>query len=111
MFPISRFSGARWAVLIALGSALAVNAQQAAAPSAPAPGAPAARPAASAPAANPLSYRSALEGYQPFADPKPVPWREANDNVGRIGGWRAYANEAQGTAPAGQGQHSGHGKP
>ena len=61
--------------------------------------------------ANDLAYRSALEGYQPFTDSKPVPWREANDNVGRIGGWRAYANEAQGTAPAGQGPHSGHAKP
>lgn len=41
------------------------------------------------------SFRSALEGYQPFSDEKVLPWREANDNVGRIGGWRVYAREAQ----------------
>ena len=40
-------------------------------------------------------FRSALDGYQPFSDEKIVPWRDANDNVGRIGGWRVYAREAQ----------------
>jgi hypothetical protein len=45
-------------------------------------------------------YRSALEGYRPFADEEPVPWKQANDTVGRIGGWRAYAKEAQGTPAA-----------
>ena len=54
----------------------------------------------------PAPYRSALEGYQPFTDTKAVPWREANDTVGRIGGWRAYAKEAA----EGQG-HSGHAMP
>jgi hypothetical protein len=50
-------------------------------------------PAAAAP-----GYRSALEGYRPFADQEVAPWKESNDNVGRIGGWRAYAREAQGAA-------------
>ena len=45
------------------------------------------------------AYRSAFEGYRGYGDEKPVPWREANDTVGRIGGWRAYAREAQGAAP------------
>lgn len=40
------------------------------------------------------SYRSAFEGYRSFSDPPAVSWREANDTVGRIGGWRAYAREA-----------------
>ncbi|MFC5500166.1 hypothetical protein ACFPOE_21670 [Caenimonas terrae] len=55
-------------------------------------------------AAQPLPAPAALEGYRSFDEPKPIPWREANDTVGRIGGWRAYAREAQGatasTAPA-----------
>lgn len=41
------------------------------------------------------AFRSSLDGYQPFSDEKVVPWRDANDNVGRIGGWRVYAKEAQ----------------
>jgi hypothetical protein len=44
------------------------------------------------------AYRSALEGYRPFSDEKLAPWKESNDNVGRIGGWRVYAKEAQGAA-------------
>jgi hypothetical protein len=44
------------------------------------------------------TYRSALEGYKRYADEPLVPWREANDTVGRIGGWQAYAREAQGAA-------------
>lgn len=47
------------------------------------------------PAARPDSYRSVFEGYRGHTDETPVSWREANDAVGRIGGWRAYAREAQ----------------
>lgn len=28
-------------------------------------------------------------------DPPAIPWRDANQQVGRIGGWRAYAREVQ----------------
>lgn len=42
----------------------------------------------------PLPYTSALQGYQPFADEKVRSWKESNDTVGKIGGWRAYAKEA-----------------
>ena len=42
-----------------------------------------------------LNYRSAFAGYRAFSDDKPLPWREANEAVARIGGWRAYAREAQ----------------
>jgi hypothetical protein len=49
-------------------------------------------------AATPLPYRSALEGYQPWSDQPIAPWRASNDEVGRIGGWRAYAREASGEA-------------
>jgi len=51
--------------------------------------------------AAPTAYRSALEGYQSYADEKMLDWTEANNTVARIGGWRAYAREAsQSQAPA-----------
>lgn len=59
-------------------------------------------PAKSAEATAPtvLTYKSALEGYQPFADEKPIPWKEANETVYRRGGWQAYAKEASGSSAA-----------
>lgn len=42
-----------------------------------------------------LSYQSPLDGYKPFVEEELVPWKEANDNVARIGGWRTYAREAR----------------
>ena len=52
-------------------------------------------------AAAPLVYRSAFTGYKKLAaEPPPVAWREANDAVERIGGWRAYAREANAAASA-----------
>ncbi len=59
----------------------------------PAPAAPAAAPAI-APSA------SAFEGYRRFDAQAVTPWRESNDTVGRIGGWRVYAREAQQPDPA-----------
>jgi hypothetical protein len=62
---------------------------------------PAAAPSASSPPAAamtkgaPPPYRSALEGYKPYTDEKTVDWKQANDNTGKIGGWREYAKEAQ----------------
>ena len=48
-----------------------------------------------------LNYKSALEGYRPYADEKPIPWKEANETVYRRGGWQAYAKEAaEGASPA-----------
>ncbi len=49
-----------------------------------------------------LRYESAFAQFRRIGDDKPVPWREANDAVARIGGWRVYAREAQqpDTAPA-----------
>lgn len=44
--------------------------------------------------AAPMPYRSALEGYQRYTDEKIVNWKQANDTVGQIGGWRAYSKEA-----------------
>ena len=48
---------------------------------------------AGAPATS-VRYRSALERYQPYKEQPVQSWRDANDNVGRIGGWRVYAKEA-----------------
>jgi hypothetical protein len=50
----------------------------------------------------PLVYRSVFMGYKPLANDAPaLSWREANDAVERIGGWRAYAREANAaSAPA-----------
>ena len=70
-------------------------------------------PAARVPAA---TYRSAFAGYRPLGEEKVGDWRAANDEVGRIGGWREYLREAQSAegkppapgAPA-QGAQGGHG--
>ncbi|BEP39393.1 hypothetical protein GmRootV59_57640 (plasmid) [Variovorax sp. V59] len=95
---------ARWlAVFPAVAAALAAAAQPASVPSAD-------EGAAGAPTA--LSYRSAFEGYRPFTDDKPIPWKQANETVRQRGGWKAYAEEAAGgsasDAPA---AHQGHTMP
>lgn len=46
------------------------------------------------PAEAPSTYRSAFEGYSPFRDQAIRPWRELNEEVQRIGGWKAYAKES-----------------
>jgi hypothetical protein len=40
------------------------------------------------------AHRSAFDNYRRHDDVKPLPWRQANDTVERIGGWRSYAREA-----------------
>ena len=103
-------------------AAAAAMAQPASPPSiAPAP-APAPASAAAIDGSPPvLTYKSAFEGYRPFADEKPIPWREANETVYRRGGWQAYAKEASSTgsaqdespkgAAAAPPAHSGHSMP
>lgn len=54
-------------------------------------------PRASVPA---VVYESTFSRYRRTADDKAIPWREANDTAARIGGWRAYAREAQLPDPA-----------
>lgn len=44
------------------------------------------------------SYTSPIADYQSFVDEKVLPWKAANEKVGEIGGWRAYAKEAQANA-------------
>ena len=62
---------------------------------------PVATPAAEMPAghATALRYESAFSRYKPYRDEKATPWREANDTVTQIGGWRVYAKEAQQPEP------------
>ena len=96
---MSHFLPAGWLACLTLLAATGAQAQTAP-PAAPAP----------------EPYRSALDGYQRFNDEKVAPWKESNDTVGRIGGWKAYAKEAQGpsaetpakSAPADP--HAGHGE-
>jgi hypothetical protein len=63
---------------------------------------PGARPDPTDPRAQvpPLQQRSALATYRRLADDPPRDWREANDAVARIGGWRTYLRESQAPAPA-----------
>ena len=56
-----------------------------------------------------LKHRSAFEQYVPFSDGPSTPWREANDTVGRRGGWKAYAEEAARPASATSPPAHGHG--
>ena len=48
-----------------------------------------------------VGYESALtRSRRSVAQERAVSWREANDTAARIGGWRAYAREAQQPDPA-----------
>lgn len=47
-----------------------------------------------------LRYESSFAQFRRIGDDKPMTWREANDAVARIGGWRVYAREAQQPEPA-----------
>ena len=95
------FLPARWLAALPALAALASGAQTGPAPA----------PAAAEPAAT-LSFRSAMDGYKPFADEKAIPWKEAIETVHQRGGWRAYAKEGAGEAddkPAGTADpHAGH---
>ena len=48
-------------------------------------------PRAAVPAAE---YRSAFSRYRPNVEAEVGSWREKNDEVRRIGGWRVYGREA-----------------
>jgi hypothetical protein len=45
-------------------------------------------------------YQSPLAKYRRLGDDTSVSWKAANETVNRIGGWRAYAREAQQPDPA-----------
>ena len=85
---------ARQAALAVALFALYAGIAQAQAGPANAPSTPLSPPAAMTREA-PSIYRSAFEGYKPYTDEKTIDWKQANDNTGKIGGWREYAKEAQ----------------
>lgn len=99
---------ARWLAALPVVLALSVSAQ------------PVRPPAQAEPVqqAGPPAYRSAFEGYRAFSDEKVAPWKDSNDTVGKIGGWKAYAREAQEgqagsqqtPAPEAPAPHSGRGR-
>ena len=41
-----------------------------------------------------VQYRSPFHDYRPLGEDKSLAWKAANEEVQRIGGWRAYAKEA-----------------
>ena len=93
MFPISM----HWRLPVFLLAAIAAAADaQTTAPL------PYATDPANAQAAVPRAvHSSAFAGYRRHAEAAPIAWKEANDSVARIGGWRAYAREAaEPSAPA-----------
>lgn len=108
---MSLFKPALWLAIASPLTAATVYAQTVADPTGP---------SAAPSILSPGAYQSALDGYQPYREEKPQPWKQANDTVGKVGGWRAYAKEA--AEPASQGgtvsappgaanPHAGHGKP
>lgn len=46
-------------------------------------------------AIGPTGYRSVFTDYRSYSEQAVVSWRESNQLVGDIGGWRSYAREAQ----------------
>jgi hypothetical protein len=69
-----------WPAALSIVSASAVAAPDPTLASAPVPSA---------------SYTSAFKDYRPLRAESLRPWKTTNDEVARIGGWRAYAREAQ----------------
>ena len=73
------------------------------------------------PTDSPLAFESTLSRYKPMTDQTLGSWREANDTVTRIGGWRSYLKESQAPdvtatppqaapqTPAAPNPHAGHG--
>jgi hypothetical protein len=60
-----------------------------------------------------LTFKSVFEHYQPYKEQKISGWKDANDEVGRIGGWRTYLKEANEPTPsstAPTNPHAGHGR-
>ena len=61
-------------------------------------------------AAAAIGYRSPFDGYQRFTQEQVGSWKAANENVGRIGGWREYAKESRSPASSPPKPQAGHGQ-
>jgi len=60
----------------------------------PTPGAVTTAPGTITSVASPFQYHSIFTQYQQFIEQPVLPWKDSNDTVGKIGGWRFYAREA-----------------
>lgn len=58
---------------------------------------PAAEPSSDKPPPTARAYRSAFEGYRPLIDEPMRHWRDANDEMGRLGGHAGHAGSEAGT--------------
>ena len=58
-------------------------------------------PADAAASVPPVKYQSPFAQYRVLGEDRSTPWKEANDTVRAIGGWRAYAKESAEAAKAG----------
>lgn len=74
-------------------------------------------PGAPGTSAPPVEFRSAFDGYRPFAEQERTDWRKANDGVGAAGGHAGHGpgqgpgqqtSKPQPGAPASSGAHGGH---
>lgn len=59
-------------------------------------------PAAPQSAAPPLKYESAFEGFRPFQEQEVASWREANEEVARVGGHMGVLKSGQESSVAGR---------
>ena len=92
----------RWPMALLAAVAGAANAQTAVASPLPPRAADPTHSQAEVPAAH---YRSAFASYRRHIEAVPTAWKDANDTVTRIGGWRTYAREAaapEAPVPAGK---------
>lgn len=85
----------RWLVPAALLASLSITALTAQAQTQPAPRVSRPDPLDAKASVPALAYESSFSHKRKLGEEKPVSWRDANDTVARIGGWRVYAREAQ----------------
>jgi hypothetical protein len=90
------------ALAAALMASAAVASQPSTSSSSPSSGPSSSRDPLDAKAAVPLLvHRSSLSSYRSAHDVRVGSWREANDTVTRIGGWRVYTRETESPVPGG----------
>jgi hypothetical protein len=82
-----------FAVIVCAAAAMATAEAQQAPPGA-APPTVARDPGDPRAAVPPVEYRSAFSRYRPNVEAEVGSWREKNDEVRRLGGWRVYGREA-----------------
>lgn len=91
----SRVAAARAAIVGVAALLVSVSHAQPAMPPISSSAASIAPVTAPAAAAQTLPYKSVFERYRSFRDESVGSWRDANDTVTRVGGWREYLKEAQ----------------